>query len=115
MSESRRSKRVAELIRGELVQCLASTVEDPTLQQVAITDVALSPDLKVAKVYFNAEGLDLKDVTKRLDAAQGFFRRVIARGLNLRSVPELRFLQDEQVGSTVRLMELFKEINHAAT
>ena len=115
MSESRRSKRVGELIRAELVQCLSSTVEDPILRDVGITDVELSPDLKVAKIFYQVEEIKKGESQKRLAAANGFFRKTIARGLDLRSVPELRFIRDDHVATTDRLMNLFKEIDHVSS
>jgi ribosome-binding factor A len=47
----RRPERVAHLVQAELARWLLREAGDPRLQQVTITDVRMSPDLRLARVY----------------------------------------------------------------
>ena len=65
---------------------------------ISVTAVDVSPDLKFAKVYVSV--LDKggsEQVLKGLKSAAGYLRRELGRALNLRSTPELDFLQDDSM------------------
>lgn len=109
--ESARPKRVAEAIKMELSLLLQQKVRDPRLQSVSISKVAMTPDLKLAKISFEIhDGSDVAAVKKGLEKAKGFFRSVIAKRLNMRYTPQLVFYHDRQLESTERLDAIFAEI-----
>ena len=90
--ESSRPKRVAEAIKNELSVLLIQKVRDPLLQQVSISQVEMSPDLKRAKVYYVVpQGVHAGKAGKGLERARGFFRSQLAGRLNLRYTPDLVF------------------------
>ena len=109
--ESSRPKRVAEAIHNELSILLLQKVRDPRLQEVTVTAVDVTPDLKLARVYFTLppEGR-VQDIKDGLAAAKGFFRSQLAARLNLRYTPELVFHHDRQRENNERLEELFRQI-----
>ena len=109
--ESSRPKRVAEAIKNELSILLLQKVRDPRLRDVVISQVAITPDLKHAKIYFvvPAGGYEGK-VMKGLEKARGFFRSQLAARMNLRYTPELAFYHDRHNEETERLDELFRQI-----
>jgi ribosome-binding factor A len=78
---------------------------------VVISQVAITPDLKHAKIYFvvPAGGNEGK-VVKGLEKARGFFRSQLAARMNLRYTPELAFYHDRHNEETERLDELFRQI-----
>ena len=56
--DSRRSQRVADLVRAELSRLVLIEAHDPDLRRVTITDVEMPPDLRSARVYFSCLGGD---------------------------------------------------------
>ena len=92
-----RSRRVEQAIQRILSEALAGRVRDPRLSDVTITDVRVSRDLSVARVYYTTLGdKPVRDgVADAFKAAMGFLRSGVARELRVRHVPELRFMPDE--------------------
>ncbi len=92
-----RSRRLEEAIQRILGEALSGKVRDPRLKGVVVTDVQVSRDLGVARVYYTL--LSGEPVTAELDAAlqsaAGFLRSGLARELRIRRIPELRFRPDE--------------------
>lgn len=109
--ESSRPKRVAEAIRNELSVLLLQKVRDPRLSEVTITGVVMTPDLKLAKVYFDVvSGKGEKQGLQGLKKAKGFFRTHLAKQLNMRYTPDLVFYHDRMYEETGKLEDLFREI-----
>ncbi len=96
---SQRQLRVAELLRRRLSDVLArGEVHDPELNRMSITvgQVIVSPDLKVATAYvvpLGGGGAD--DMLALLKENRTELRRAVAKGLDLKFAPELRFRIDE--------------------
>ena len=92
-----RSDRVGELIQQVLSDILRKNINDPRLTMTTISGVKMSADLRIAKIYYTASG-DAKQqqqVARRFKTASGFLKRSIARELQLRYMPELKFFLDE--------------------
>jgi ribosome-binding factor A len=96
-SGSRRSIRLADLILRELANMLLEEVSDPRLELVSLTGVKLNADLKIALVTFTVGGGEerRKEVLDGLNKAKGFLRSGLARRLDMRSLPDLRFAHDD--------------------
>jgi ribosome-binding factor A len=92
--ESRRSQRVADLVRAELSTLVLIEAHDPVLHRVTITDVEMPPDLKTARVYFSCLGgeEDRKEAGEALRRAAGFLRGEVGRRCQLRHAPSLSFV-----------------------
>jgi len=107
-----RPDRVGTLIKEILSQTLLLHSRDPILRRAVITDVRVSGDLSVAKVYW----LALDDQTPRaeLEAAlgrsQGYLRSLLGREIRIRQAPELRFLYDQSVERGRRIDQILREI-----
>jgi ribosome-binding factor A len=90
--------RVAELIRHALSELLArSASKDPLLDKWTITipEVRMSPDLKLATIYvMPLGGKGVSEVLASLDRHKKHLRAEIARRINLKFAPELRFHAD---------------------
>lgn len=109
---SQRQLRVGELIRRRLSEVLArGEVHDPDLTRLSITvgEVRTSPDLKVATAFVLPLGGGAKEeALARLDRNRSELRRQVAKGLELKFAPELRFRIDEsfdQMDETRRLLD----------
>ena len=108
-----RPARVGERIREELSLLLQRRVNDPGLAPVTITDVSITPDLKVAHVNYSAlvGEEQRKAVAQALRRADGFLRRELGRVLGLRYAPELYFHYDDSYDRGARIDSLLKEIS----
>ncbi len=77
MTTHTRPERVAQAIQVAIASILArGEMRDPRIGFVTITGVKVSPDLRVAKVFYSAIGADeaLEQTQAGLDAAKGYFR-----------------------------------------
>lgn len=106
--EFTRSRRVEEAIQRILGEALAGKVRDPRLSGVVVTDVSVSRDISVARVYYTRLGgvaVDA-DTAAALHAASGFLRSTLAGELRIRQIPELRFVPDEALARGRAMDEL---------
>jgi ribosome-binding factor A len=95
---SQRMLRVGELVRHTLAELLTkSAIHDPALEGeiVTVPDVRMSPDLKLATVYvMPLGGKNVSEVLAALDRHKSFVRGEVARRVNLRFAPDVRFKPD---------------------
>lgn len=96
-SGSRRSIRLADLILRELANMLLEEVADPRLTLVSLTGVKLNADISIALVSFTVGGGPERrqEALDGLNKAKGFLRSGLAKRLNLRALPDLRFAHDD--------------------
>lgn len=94
--EFHRSERVSELLHRLVSDVVRNEVHDPRVSLVTITDLHLSRDLGVAKIYFTSldDDADLDEIAIVLQKAGGFIRNKVGREISLRTTPELRFFKD---------------------
>lgn len=105
-----RSDRMSEQVRRELAEIVRDELKDPRLGFVSFTEVRMSRDLSHAVVYcsfFNVEQQD--EAIQVLNRAVGFIRKAIARRIQARIVPTLKFTIDESVTRGVKMDELISE------
>jgi ribosome-binding factor A len=109
---SHRVERVAEQIREEVSQILATEVADPGVGLVTVTRVKVTPDLSLARVYWTIMGdaAQRKETTKALARAAGFVRRVLSQRITLRRSPEVQFLFDQSVAAQDRVEQILYEL-----
>jgi ribosome-binding factor A len=110
--ESRRSQRVADLVRAELSLLLLTEAHDPDVKTVTITEVEMPPDLKSARIYFTARGDEaaLARAREGLARASGYLRREVGRRCGLRYAPELFFQPDLTYERGARIDELLSQV-----
>ena len=110
--ESRRSHRVADLVRTELSNLVLTVAHDPELRHVTITDVVMPSDQRSARVYFSRLGgpADLERAAEALARAAGFLRGEVGRRCQLRFAPELHFLPDLSLAQGARVEEILHEV-----
>ena len=96
-SDYPRSHRVGDFIQRELAGIIAREVKDPRLSpMLTISAVEVSRDLSVAKIYYSLfDAEEQADTQTALTSASGFLRKQLARQMNTRSVPQLRFFFDD--------------------
>ena len=109
---SQRQQRVAELVRHALAEVLGrGDIQDPVLNAHVITipEVRMSPDLKLATAFvMPLGGKDENAVLKALDRNKKVLRQEVARRVNLKFAPDLRFLRDETFDEAARIDALLR-------
>lgn len=108
----KRADRVGELLRHELSELIQRSLKDPRVQMVTITDVAVTDDLRHARVYFNTalSGHKPADVQEGLDRAAGYLRREVGQRLDMKFVPQLSFKYDESFDRGAHMDEVLQKI-----
>ena len=107
-----RVERVAELIREEISEILREDVSDPRVGFVSITRVDISPDLENAKVFVSILGNEekKKESMKGLNSATGFIRGKLGHLLELRLVPEIKFVRDDSLERGSRVLGIISRL-----
>jgi len=109
---SQRQQRVAELIRHALAEVLSrGDLQDDVLTRNVITipEVRMSPDLKLATAYvMPLGGRDEEQVLRALDKNRKLLRQEVARRVNLKFAPDLRFRRDESFDEAARIDALLR-------
>jgi ribosome-binding factor A len=107
-----RARRLGEQIQRELTELLRRNVKDDRIGNVTITAVAVTGDLRTAKVFylvFGKQGADPK-VQKGLESAAGFLRNALSKSLMIRYTPTLTFELDTSIEHGVRLTQLIDSV-----
>lgn len=108
----KRADRVGDLVQRALSELLRREIKDPRVQDVVVTAVEMSPDLRHAHVRFTA-GPDPQRQAAALaglTSAAGYLRGRLGRGLHLRSAPELVFRIDRGVEYSLHIAALLKRV-----
>lgn len=109
---SQRQQRVAELVRHAIADVLQrGDIADDVLANhiVTVPEVRMSPDLKLATAYvMPMGGQDEKSVLAALERHRKYLRAEVARRINLKFAPELRFRRDETFDEADRIEALLR-------
>ena len=112
MQESRRQKRVSNLIKEELSRLLIESFQDSTSGLITVTHVSMSKDLKNAHVYLSILGHSPKqEVLDLINERKGYLRKTIASKTKLKYNPMLIFSLDDSFDYEERIQEVMKMLN----
>jgi len=112
MPLSHRVERVAEQIREEVSQILATEVADPGIALVTVTRVKVSPDLSLARIYWTMMGdvAQRKQTAKALSRAAAYVRHLLSTRMTLRRAPDVQFIFDQSVAAQDRVEQILQEL-----
>jgi ribosome-binding factor A len=109
---SPRQLRVGELIRHALADMLSrGDVHDPVIEthMITVPEVRVSADLRLATIYvMPLGGRDEQDVLRALENNKRYMRGEIARRINLKFAPDIRFRIDERFDEAERIEKLLR-------
>lgn len=113
---TRRTERVASLIQSELGELVLKRLKDPRIGMVTITRVEITPDLKLAHVYYSVYGKDKEkeEAGRALEHAAGFLQRKIADALKFRFTPKLVFRLDDSLEESIRIQKILEDLRREA-
>jgi ribosome-binding factor A len=109
---SRRAQKVAEAIREVVSMAILTELKDPRVQDVTVTFVEVSSDLRHAKVHVSVMGDETHQQLSLsgLQSAAGFLQAKIARQLEMRYTPRLNFLLDQGVKRSIEIAQILREV-----
>jgi ribosome-binding factor A len=108
-----RAQRIADRIREELSEMMIFDIQDPRLSGAYITDVSVDRELAYADIYvFSSQGSESADeVLTGYNHASGFLRSELAKRIELRTFPKLRFHWDPTPERAEKVEELLDSLN----
>jgi len=112
IQENPRTKRIADLIQRNLAIIIQREINDPRLAMVNISAVRVSRDLSYAKIYFtliDTAQHGVEDVSTALKKAGGFMRVLLAKRVELRIMPQLKFCHDVSISHARKMSKLIDE------
>lgn len=108
-----KNTRVNTEVQRELSNIIRSGLKDPRVAAwTSVVAAEVAPDLKTCKVYISVLGNEKaqEDTLAGLNSAVGYIRRELARNLNLRNTPEIRFILDQSIEYGVNMSKKIDEI-----
>ena len=108
-----KNTRINGGVQKELSTIIRNEIKDPRIHPMtSVMAVEVAPDLKTCKAYISVLGeKEAKEATiKGLNSAEGYIRRQLAKNLNLRNTPEIRFILDESIEYGVNMSKLIDDV-----
>jgi ribosome-binding factor A len=114
MAEGRRVKRYGDMLKRVVSEVIEFKLHDPNKGMITVTQVKVSPDLRIASIYYTVlGGSKQKEKTQQvLKRSTAFIRNEIKPFITSRFLPELRFFYDERMEYAERIDSLLKSIKH---
>jgi ribosome-binding factor A len=106
---SNRLDRISDQLKQELALLIQNELRDPRLGMVSVLAVKVSRDLAHADVFITVLGANPAEAVLTLNKAGGLLRSMLAKNLNLRVTPRLKFIFDESVERGRKLSALIDE------
>lgn len=108
-----KNTRINGVVLKELSNIIRSEIKDPRINPMtSVVAVEVAPDLKTCKAYISVLGDEKsqKDTITGLKSAEGYIRRQLARTVNLRNTPEIRFILDQSIEYGIIMSKLIDEV-----
>lgn len=108
-----KNTRVNAEVLKELSNILRGGIKDPRVAPMtSVVAVEVAPDLKTCKAYISVFGDEKtqNDTIQGLQSAEGYVRRELARTLNMRNTPEIRFVLDQSIEYGVNMSKKINEL-----
>lgn len=111
MHPYKRSQRLSILLREEIADIIMRRVKDPRLGFVTVTDVEMSEDLKIARIFISVMREEDKEMTLEiLNAAKGLIRSEVSKRVRTKFIPAIEFRIDRSIEHGDRIDKLLREI-----
>ena len=109
-----KNTRINGEVQKELSKLITTEIKDPRISPwTSVVAVEVAPDLKTAKVYVSVLGNEevQQDTLRGLKSAAPFMRSQLAKSINLRNTPELKFVMDQSIEYGVNMSKLINDVN----
>ena len=111
--KSVKNTRINGEVLKELSNIIRSEIKDPRINPMtSVVSVEVAPDLKTCKAYISVLGDEKsqQDTIAGLKSAEGYIRRELARTVNLRNTPEIKFILDQSIEYGINMSKLIDEV-----
>lgn len=108
-----KNTRINGEVMKELSMIIHNEIKDPRIHPMtSVTSVEVAPDLKTCKAYISVLGDEeaQKNTLAGLKSAEGYIRRELARTVNLRNTPEIRFVLDQSIAYGINMSKLIDDV-----
>ena len=108
-----KNTRINMEVQRELSEIIRGGIKDPRIHPMtSVVSVEVTPDLKFCKAYISVLGDEEagKSTIQGLKSAEGYVRRELARRVNLRNTPELKFILDQSIEYGVKMSRFIDEV-----
>ena len=109
-----KNTRVNTEVQHELSNIIRAGIKDPRVAPwTSVVAAEVAPDLKTCRAYISVLGDEKaqKDTMQGLKSAEGYIRRELARGLNMRNTPEITFVMDQSIEYGVNMSKKIDELS----
>ena len=111
-----KNTRINGEVLKELSNIIRSEIKDPRINPMtSVVAVEVAPDLKTCKAYISVLGDEKsqQDTMKGLKSAEGYIRRQLAKTVNLRNTPEIKFILDQSIEYGINMSKLIDDVTQA--
>ena len=108
-----KNTRINMEVQRELSEIIRGGIKDPRIHPMtSVVSVEVTPDLKFCKAYISVLGDEEagKSTIQGLKSAEGYVRRELARRVNLRNTPELKFILDQSIEYGVKMSKMIDDV-----
>lgn len=108
-----KNTRINGEVQKELSKLITTEIKDPRISPLtSVVAVEVAPDLKTAKVYISTLGNEeqRQDTLRGLKSAAPYMRSQLAKNINLRNTPELKFVMDQSIEYGVNMSKLIHDV-----
>ena len=108
-----KNTRINGEVQKELSVIIQNEIKDPRIApRTSVVAVEVAPDLKTCKAYISVLGNEeaAQNTLAGLKSAEGYIRRQLARTVNLRNTPEIRFILDQSIEYGVTMTKLIDDV-----
>ena len=107
-----RAERIGVAIQTALSELLSRKLQDPRIDMVTISSVDVTPDLRVAYIYFTMFGSEekIEDAMAGFASSKGYIKKNIAPKLGLRYMPEIKFVHDKSFDQGSKIDALLNSV-----
>lgn len=109
-----KNTRINAEVQHELANLIRGGIKDPRIHPMtSVTAVEVAPDLKTCRAYISVLGDEeaKRNTLQGLKNAEGYIRRQLAKTINLRNTPEIRFILDESIEYGVAMSKLIDKVS----
>ncbi len=109
-----KNTRINGEVQKELSSIIQTEIKDPRIPvMTSVVKVEVAPDLKTCKAYISVLGDEeaKKAAIEGLKSAEGFIKNRIAKAINLRNTPEIRFILDESIEYGINMTKMINDLS----
>ncbi len=110
-----KNTRVNTEVQRELSNIVRNMKDPRVAPWTSVVAAEVAPDLKTCKVYISVLGDERaqEETIQGLQSAEGYIRRELARTLNMRNTPQIRFVLDQSIEYGVNMSKKIDEVTRS--